>query len=165
MIIIAAHGDAYSAGMPPLEGMLQALQHERHGIAAGLAAGSDPDQATSGYLKFGGLIRATPSLRAHQGEVVNQFADLAAHVLAARAGLPPGAPETRIVATALLGLWRIQFDALRTTCAPAAPSPKPSTPSPTTSTAQPWCSTRDSPGSSPRIVQACPPGRRRTTKA
>src|SRR5512142_2305154 len=79
--------------LTPLEGMLQMLQHERHGIAAGLAAEPDPDQAISGYLKFGDLIRATPSLRAHQGEVVSQFADLAAHVLAARAGTPPGAPE------------------------------------------------------------------------
>jgi AcrR family transcriptional regulator len=110
--------------LTPLEGMLHMLQRERQGIAAGLAAGPDPDQAISDYLKFGDLIRATPSLRNHQGEVVNQLADLAAHVLAARAGAPPDAPEARIVATALLGLWRIQLDALRTHLHPGRPIPE-----------------------------------------
>ena len=64
-------------------------------------------------LRFGDLIRSTPSLRAHQLDTTDRLTAAAAEVLAARAGLSPDDPEPQIAATALLGLWRIQFQALR----------------------------------------------------
>ena len=62
--------------------------------------------------RFGALIAATPSLRAHQSDMMDQFTAVAAAILAERAGLSPEDPEPQITATALLGLWRIQFQAL-----------------------------------------------------
>lgn len=100
--------------LAPVDGMLQVLERERSGVLAALTAAPDPGQAVGRYLRFGDLIRGTPSLRAHQSEVVNQFAELAAQVLAARTGTDATDPEPKIAATALLGLWRLQFDALRT---------------------------------------------------
>jgi hypothetical protein len=43
---------------------------------------------------------------------MDQFTAVAAEILAGRAGLSPDDPEPQIAATALLGLWRIQFRAL-----------------------------------------------------
>ena len=43
---------------------------------------------------------------------MDQFTAVAAEILAGRARMSPDDPEPQIVATALLGLWRIQFRAL-----------------------------------------------------
>ena len=58
------------------------------------------------------LIQVTPSLRAYQSDMMDQFVGVAAAILAERAGMSPDDPEPQIAATALLGLWRIQFQGL-----------------------------------------------------
>ena len=63
-------------------------------------------------LRFGALIRSTPSLRAYQRDMTERLVSVAAEILARRAGLGQGEPEPQIAATALLGLWPIQFQAL-----------------------------------------------------
>jgi hypothetical protein len=62
--------------------------------------------------RFGALIQATPSLRAYQSDMMDQFVAVAAGILAGRAGISADDPEPQVAATALLGLWRIQFQAL-----------------------------------------------------
>jgi len=109
--------------LPPVEAMLHILDGERRALAAGLAAAPDPDRAVAGFRRFGDLLRSTPSLRAYQGEVAHRFAQLAAQVLAARSGLQATDPEPQIAATALIGLWRIQVDALRDRLHPGRPVP------------------------------------------
>jgi hypothetical protein len=44
--------------------------------------------------------------------MMDQFTAVAAAILAERAQMSPDDPEPQIAATALLGLWRIQFQAL-----------------------------------------------------
>jgi len=44
--------------------------------------------------------------------MMDQFTAVAAEILARQAGMSPDDPEPQIAATALLGLWRIQFQAL-----------------------------------------------------
>jgi hypothetical protein len=44
--------------------------------------------------------------------MMDQFVAVAAEILAGRARMSAGDPEPQIAATALLGLWRIQFQAL-----------------------------------------------------
>jgi hypothetical protein len=44
--------------------------------------------------------------------MMDQLVAMAAEILAGRAGMSPHDPEPQIIATALLGLWRIQFQAL-----------------------------------------------------
>jgi len=107
--------------LPPVTAMLTVLDHELHGLVTGLAA--DPDRALARYQKFGDLIRNTPSLRAYQSDTADRFVDIAAEVLATRTGLRPDDPEPQIVAATLLGLWRVQFRALRTHLRPGHPLP------------------------------------------
>jgi hypothetical protein len=44
--------------------------------------------------------------------MMDQFSAVAAGILASRAGVSRGDPEPQIAAAALLGLWRIQYQAL-----------------------------------------------------
>jgi len=97
----------------PVEAALRILDAELHGLTSMLAAQPDPAAAVGAYRRFGDMIRTTPSLRAHQSDMMDRFVAVAAEVLAARAGLSPTAPEPHIAAAALLGLWRVQFQALR----------------------------------------------------
>ncbi|MET8759415.1 TetR family transcriptional regulator [Lentzea sp. NPDC004782] len=107
--------------LPPVAAMLTVLDQERHGVVASLAADTDTDRALARYQRFGDLIRSTPSLRAYRSETADRFVDIAAEVLAARTGLRPDDPEPQIAAAALLGLWRLQFRALRTHLRPGRP--------------------------------------------
>ena len=104
--------------------MLTILDQELHGVVAGLAADADQDRALAQYQRFGDLIRDTPSLRAYRSDTADRFVDIAAEALAARAGLRPDDPEPQIVAATLLGLWRIQFRALRSHLRPGRPLPE-----------------------------------------
>ena len=100
-------------GVPPVEAALRILDQELSGMTAWLAGQDDPAQAAQAIRRFGGLIRATPSLRAYQSDMMDQFVSVAAEVLAARAGMNPGDPEPQIAARALLGLWHVQAESLR----------------------------------------------------
>ncbi len=99
-------------GTPPVEAALRILDGELSAMTSWLAAQADPVLAGSAIRRFGALIQATPSLRAYQSDMMDRFVGVAADILAERARLSPGDPEPQIAATALLGLWRIQFRAL-----------------------------------------------------
>jgi AcrR family transcriptional regulator len=99
-------------GVEPAEAALRILNQELTAMTSWLAAQDDPVQASAAIRRFGILIQASPSLRAHQSDMMDQFTAVAAEILAGRAGLSPDDPEPQIAATALLGLWRIQFRAL-----------------------------------------------------
>jgi len=96
-------------GVSPVEASLRILDHELGAMTSWLAGQDDPVKASAAIKRFGTLIRATPSLRAHQSDMMDQFVAVAAEFIAGRAGMSPHDPEPQIAATALLGLWRIQF--------------------------------------------------------
>ncbi|WP_410671324.1 TetR family transcriptional regulator [Amycolatopsis sp. cmx-4-68] len=121
---LEATADALRTHLPdpaltPVDAMLTILDHELDGLATALAA----DHALAQYRKFGDLIRHTPSLRAYQSDIADRFVDIAAEALATRTGLRPDDPEPQIAAATLLGLWRVQFRALRTHVRPGHPLP------------------------------------------
>ena len=97
----------------PVQAALAILDRELTGMTAWLAAQDDPGRAGQAIRRFGDLIRATPSLRAYQADMMDQFAAVATQILAARAGMSTADPEPQIAARALLGLWRVQGDSLR----------------------------------------------------
>jgi len=97
----------------PVQAALAILDRELSGMTAWLAAQDDPVRAGRAIRRFGDLIRATPSLRAYQADMMDQFASVATQILAARAGMSTGDPEPQIAARALLGLWHVQADSLR----------------------------------------------------
>jgi AcrR family transcriptional regulator len=99
-------------GVEPAEAALQILNDELTAMTSWLAAQDDLAQASAAIRRFGTLIQAAPSLRAHQSDMMDQFVKVAAEILAGRASMSPDDPEPQIAATALLGLWRIQFQAL-----------------------------------------------------
>lgn len=104
--------------LSPVAAMLTVLDHELDGVVTTLAADPDEDRALARYRKFGDLIRSTPALRAYRSETADRLVDIAAEVLATRTGLRPDDPEPQIVAATLVGLWRLQFRALRTHLCP-----------------------------------------------
>jgi AcrR family transcriptional regulator len=99
-------------GSTPVEAALRILDEELGGMTAWLDAQEDPVRAGALVMRFGALIRSTPSLRAHQHDAADRLVVAAAEALARRAGLEPDDPEPRIAAAALLELWRIQFQSL-----------------------------------------------------
>ena len=109
--------------LSPVAAVLSVLDNELHGLAASLAADTDADHALAQYQKFGDLIRNTPALRAYRSDTADRFVDIAADVLATRTGLRPEDPEPQIAAATLIGLWRVQFSALRTHLRPGHPLP------------------------------------------
>jgi AcrR family transcriptional regulator len=99
-------------GIPPVEAALRILGNELTGMTSQLAAMDDPVQGAGMVRRFGALIQATPSLRAYRSDMMDQFVAVAAEILAGRAGMSADDPEPQIAAAALLGLWRVQFQAL-----------------------------------------------------
>jgi AcrR family transcriptional regulator len=99
-------------GVAPVEAVLRILDGELTAMTSWLAGADDPVRAAAVMRRFGALIQASPSLRAHQSDMMDQFVAVAAAILAERYGLRADDPEPQITATALLGLWRIQFQSL-----------------------------------------------------
>jgi len=104
--------------VPPTEAALRILDRELTAMTTWLNGQDDPAGAAEAMRRFGDLIRATPSLRAYQSDMMDQFVSLAAEILAARAAAARGAmraedPEPQIAARALLGLWHVQAESLR----------------------------------------------------
>lgn len=99
--------------VPPAEAALRILDRELSAMTAWLNSQDDPAEAAEAIRRFGDLIRATPSLRAYQSEMMDQFVSLATEILAARAGMQADDPEPQIAARALLGLWHVQAESLR----------------------------------------------------
>jgi AcrR family transcriptional regulator len=99
--------------VPPVQAALRILDRELGAMTGWLTGQDDPAGAARAILRFGDLIRATPSLRAYQSDMMDQFVSVAAEILAARAGMRADDPEPQIAARALLGLWHVQAESLR----------------------------------------------------
>jgi AcrR family transcriptional regulator len=99
--------------VPPTEAALRILDRELTAMTTWLNGQDDPAGAAEAMRRFGDLIRATPSLRAYQSDMMDQFVSLATEILAARAAMRAEDPEPQIAARALLGLWHVQAESLR----------------------------------------------------
>lgn len=98
--------------VPAVEAALRILDRELGDMTSWLAAQGDPVQASAMIQRFGAMIAATPSLRAHQNDMMDSYVAVAAAILAERAAMSADDPEPQIAAVALLGLWRIQSQSL-----------------------------------------------------
>lgn len=108
---------------PPPSAALSVLADELKALTSWMAQQPDFPEARRLVGRFGELIRSTPSLRAHQSEATERLIADTAAVLATRTGTDPDAPEPLAAAHALLGLWPVQYAALRRHL-PTARSPK-----------------------------------------
>lgn len=99
----------------PIEAALDILAGELDALMAWLGAQPDLAEASARIQGFNELILSAPSLRAHYRDMTDQLVAAAAEALATRTGRDSEDPLCQIAATALLGLWRVQFGALRRT--------------------------------------------------
>jgi len=97
----------------PIEATIRVLEAELGAMTSWLATQDDPALSAETLIRFGELIRATPSLRAYQSDMSDQCVVMATEILARRAGAQPEDPEPQIAARALIGLWHIQSHSLR----------------------------------------------------
>jgi AcrR family transcriptional regulator len=63
--------------------------------------------------RFAELLDSTATLRAAQLDMEGRLVQVAAEAMATSAGVNPTDPEPQIAAYAIIGLWRIQYQALR----------------------------------------------------
>lgn len=103
---------ALVTGGSPVQAVLAMLASDLGRMTGHFARQPDPRTALLTIRRFTDLIGRTPSLRAHQRDMMERLVTAAADALAERAGVSPEDPEPQIAASALLGLWRIQFRAL-----------------------------------------------------
>ncbi|MFD8307847.1 TetR/AcrR family transcriptional regulator [Streptomyces sp. NPDC059690] len=96
----------------PVDAVLQVLFDELHSMTSWIADQEDPAQAAATIRRFRELTRSTPSLRAYHHDMTDRLIDVAAQALAQRTGTSSDDPEPQIAATALLGLWPVQFRSL-----------------------------------------------------
>jgi AcrR family transcriptional regulator len=106
-------GGLSAPGIGPIEAALRLLEQELQVMTDVFSSQDDPRIVATAVLRFGDLIRATPSLRAYMSDMMDQCVTVAAGLLADRAGLTPEDPEPQIAARALLGLWHVQAESLR----------------------------------------------------
>lgn len=107
--LTALRADLAEPGVSPAEATLRILAQERAAVFSWLAEQEDPAEAITKSRRFGLLIATTPALRAHRLEMTEQLVVVAAEALAERTGCGPEDPEPRVLATALVALWQIQF--------------------------------------------------------
>lgn len=100
-------------GVAPLPAILAILDAELAGMTSWPEGGPGRYAAIAKFQQVGALIQSTSSLRAHQRDMQDQVVAVLAENLAQRAGLGRDDPEPQLVAVVLLGLWQIQYRALR----------------------------------------------------
>ncbi|HEY1762957.1 MAG TPA: TetR family transcriptional regulator [Acidimicrobiales bacterium] len=94
-----------AVGISPVDAMVGILKDELDEFVAHL--GSSADAMFPQIMHFNELIESTPALKAARADMIDRFAQLAAELMAARAGVDPNDPEPQIAADALVGLYRI----------------------------------------------------------
>jgi AcrR family transcriptional regulator len=94
----------------PTQAALEMLKKDLEELREGW---DDGTHAARNFQRFAQLIEDTPSLRAAQRDMMDRLVQAAAEAMADRVGVSPDDPEPQIAAAAIVGLWRIQYQALR----------------------------------------------------
>lgn len=94
----------------PVQATVEMLQREMDESRADWEALVGSPEALQRFMD---LIESTPSLRAAQRDMMERLVQVAAEAMANRAGVSPDDPEPQIAATAIIGLWRLQLQAVR----------------------------------------------------
>lgn len=107
---------AFGPGAParsPTEAALEILAQDVETLRVAWRSGGELTDGLMLFRRFTDLVDGTPSLRAAQRDMMDRLVRVAAEAMAARAGVSPDDPEPQIAAAAILGLWRIQYQAMR----------------------------------------------------
>ncbi|HEY2173878.1 MAG TPA: TetR/AcrR family transcriptional regulator [Mycobacteriales bacterium] len=107
---------AFGPGAParsPIEAALEILAQDVESLRVAWRSGGEKSDGLRMFRRFTDLVDSTPSLRAAQRDMMDRLVRVAAEAMAERAGVSPDDPEPQIAADAILGLWRIQYQAMR----------------------------------------------------
>ncbi len=97
----------------PIDVAVEILTQDLETLRMAWRSGGETPDGMMLFRRFADLIDSTPSLRAAQRDMMDRLVRVAAVAMAERAGVSPDDPEPQIAAHAILGLWRIQFGAMR----------------------------------------------------
>ncbi|MCO5968638.1 TetR/AcrR family transcriptional regulator [Actinoallomurus soli] len=104
--------------LTPVQACVRILDEETRGLVAAFESYENRAAAVADIQRFRELLQSTPSLRAYQRATTERLIDEAQRALAERAGVDEDAPEPRIAAVALLGLWDAHTRSMRRHLAP-----------------------------------------------
>ncbi len=110
--IAEALREALGPGAPdasPIDAVLRVLLD---GVREFYGMWEDNDDGFRSILRFREMVEGTASLRAAQRDMMDRTSQVAAEAMAQRAGVDPQSPEPQIAATALMGLFGVQFRAM-----------------------------------------------------
>jgi AcrR family transcriptional regulator len=109
------------SGKSPVDAILDVLASERQQMRAGLADMGSEELGLQMFRRFLTMLDDTPQLLAASIEMLQRLAQVTAESLAERAGISPDDPEPTIAGHALVGLWDVQFKAMRRHAGTAMP--------------------------------------------
>jgi AcrR family transcriptional regulator len=101
------------AKVSPIQAMVELIAGDVRRTYSYWDGDDEPRFDATMIRRFADLLDQTPSLRAAQQEMMGRLVVVAAHAMAARAGVDPEDPEPQIAADALVGLWRIAYRSMR----------------------------------------------------
>lgn len=96
----------------PIDAAVAVLEAEIRLLYANLDPSLTGGEDLMMIRRFTELIDSTPSLRAAQRDMMDRLVQVAAESMATRAGVNPDDPEPQIAAHSILGLWRVEFQAM-----------------------------------------------------
>jgi AcrR family transcriptional regulator len=96
-----------------VQAMVGLLRDEVEFMTEGLKSHKSPAKAMAMVRQFLHLLETHPSLMMYQQNIMDRLVDTTAGLLSQRNNSPVDAPETRIAAEMLIGLWNLQHRALR----------------------------------------------------
>jgi AcrR family transcriptional regulator len=97
----------------PVAGALEMFDRELDDLRRFWVEADDQQAAADTLRRFMHLVMTTPALQAATLAATERLTEVAAQAMAERAGVGPDEPEPQAAATVLLGLWRLQYRALR----------------------------------------------------
>jgi AcrR family transcriptional regulator len=95
-----------------VEAAITVLDAELGAWAAWLESHDDKATAIADLRRFHALVQETPSLRAYEHDSLDRLTAVVVDNLAVRGRQRPDEPEPQIAARAIVGLWRVQADAM-----------------------------------------------------
>ena len=112
-MMLALHDALEINGGSPVAAMIKLLENEVGYMVEGLEQMGKRNEGIIIVRRFFSIIESNPSLLAYQQNIMDRLTNETALLLAKRAHLLPEAPEIVIIAEMLVGLWRLQHQALR----------------------------------------------------
>jgi AcrR family transcriptional regulator len=99
-------------GVSLVDAIVAVLEADLEVVIDRWSSSDEPDEVASRIRRFGELIDETPALQTAFHGMCERLAQVAAQMLAERAGVDPDDPEPQLAASVVLALWMAQHRAM-----------------------------------------------------